>query len=122
MVTFYGRDLAGNDVTASGSIGVNFGDFPPWAGCREFVITTNRYRRSGSGRRHVALLDTACTVDKSGDADGQRAFGVRPDHAGIASPDILPRDGQSTSILRITVRTIRATDAGQRLNVSQRGS
>jgi hypothetical protein len=28
-VTFYGRDQAGNDVTASGSIGVNFGDFLP---------------------------------------------------------------------------------------------
>jgi len=28
-VTFYGRDLAGNDVTATGSIGVNFGDFAP---------------------------------------------------------------------------------------------
>jgi hypothetical protein len=27
QVTFYGRDLAGNDVTASGSIGVNFGNF-----------------------------------------------------------------------------------------------
>jgi hypothetical protein len=28
-VTFYGRDQAGNDVTAVGSIGVNFGDFLP---------------------------------------------------------------------------------------------
>jgi hypothetical protein len=28
-VTFYGRDQAGNDVTATGSIGVNFGDFIP---------------------------------------------------------------------------------------------
>lgn len=28
-VTFYGRDQAGNDVTATGSIGVNFGDFAP---------------------------------------------------------------------------------------------
>jgi hypothetical protein len=28
-VTFYGRDQAGNDVTAAGSIGVNFGDFAP---------------------------------------------------------------------------------------------
>jgi len=28
-VTFYGRDQAGNDVTAIGSIGVNFGDFLP---------------------------------------------------------------------------------------------
>ena len=28
-VTFYGRDQAGNEVTASGSIGVNFGDFAP---------------------------------------------------------------------------------------------
>lgn len=28
-VTFYGRDQAGNDVTARGSIGVNFGDFIP---------------------------------------------------------------------------------------------
>jgi hypothetical protein len=28
-VTFYGRDLAGNEVTATGSIGVNFGDFAP---------------------------------------------------------------------------------------------
>jgi len=32
VVTFYGRDLAGNDVTASGSIGVNFGDFAPVSG------------------------------------------------------------------------------------------
>jgi hypothetical protein len=28
-VTFYGRDQAGNDVVATGSIGVNFGDFAP---------------------------------------------------------------------------------------------
>jgi hypothetical protein len=28
-VTFYGRDQAGNDVTAMGSIGVEFGDFLP---------------------------------------------------------------------------------------------
>ena len=28
-VTFYGRDQAGNDVTAAGSIGVEFGDFLP---------------------------------------------------------------------------------------------
>jgi len=28
-VTFYGRDQAGNDVTARGSIGVEFGDFLP---------------------------------------------------------------------------------------------
>lgn len=28
-VTFYGRDQAGNAVTAAGSIGVNFGDFLP---------------------------------------------------------------------------------------------
>jgi hypothetical protein len=28
-VTFYGRDQAGNDVTAGGSIGVQFGDFLP---------------------------------------------------------------------------------------------
>jgi hypothetical protein len=28
-VTFYGRDQAGNNVTATGSIGVNFGDFLP---------------------------------------------------------------------------------------------
>ncbi len=28
-VTFYGRDQAGNDVTAKGSIGVEFGDFLP---------------------------------------------------------------------------------------------
>ena len=28
-VTFYGRDQAGNDVTATGSLGVNFGDFLP---------------------------------------------------------------------------------------------
>jgi len=26
-VTFYGRDQAGNDVIASGSLGINFGDF-----------------------------------------------------------------------------------------------
>jgi hypothetical protein len=28
-VTFYGRDQVGNDVTVSGSLGVNFGDFLP---------------------------------------------------------------------------------------------
>ena len=28
-VTFYGRDQAGNEVAATGSIGVNFGDFAP---------------------------------------------------------------------------------------------
>jgi len=28
-VTFYGRDQAGNDVIAAGSLGVNFGDFLP---------------------------------------------------------------------------------------------
>jgi len=28
-VTFYGRDQAGNDVSVSGSIGVNFGNFAP---------------------------------------------------------------------------------------------
>ena len=28
-VTFYGRDQAGNDVSATGSLGVNFGDFLP---------------------------------------------------------------------------------------------
>jgi len=28
-VTFYGRDQAGNDITTSGSLGVNFGDFLP---------------------------------------------------------------------------------------------
>jgi hypothetical protein len=26
-VTFYGRDLAGNDIEATGTIQVNFGDF-----------------------------------------------------------------------------------------------
>jgi hypothetical protein len=26
-VTFYGRDLAGNDVVAAGSIGISFGNF-----------------------------------------------------------------------------------------------
>jgi large repetitive protein len=67
----------------------------------------------------VALLTTACAVDKSEapDLNAPSAFGLSI--AGSASPDVLPRDGHSTSQLRFTVQDYLGNAMqGQRLNVS----
>jgi len=67
----------------------------------------------------VALLNTACAVDKSDTASfsAPSAFGLSI--VAVASPDVLPRDGHSTSLIRLTVQDYLGNAmAAQRLNVS----
>jgi adhesin/invasin len=67
----------------------------------------------------LALLATGCSIDKAASPAVSAPSGFGLSVSAVASPDTLPRDGQSTSTVRLTVRDPQDKPVvGQRLTVS----
>jgi len=67
----------------------------------------------------LALMAAGCTLDKASGPAVSAPSGFGLSVSAVASPDTLPRDGQSTSTVRVTVRDPQDKPvAGQRLTVS----
>jgi PKD repeat protein len=85
-----------------------------------FSIVTHRFRTVLIGLAPIAVtLAAGCTVSKqeAPELSGPSAFGTSI--TAVASPDTLPRDGQSVSLVRLSVRDF--TDKavpGQRLTLA----
>jgi PKD repeat protein len=67
----------------------------------------------------VAVLAAGCSIDKSGQPTVSAPSGFGMSVASTASPDTLPRDGQSTSLVRLITRDYQdQAVAGQRFTLT----
>src|SRR4051812_3111789 len=67
----------------------------------------------------VAVLAAGCSIDKSGQPTVSAPSGFGMSVASTASPDTLPRDGQSTSLVRLITRDFQdKAVAGQRFTLT----
>jgi hypothetical protein len=67
----------------------------------------------------LAVLASGCSLHKSGSPDGTAATTFGLSVTPTASPDVLPRDGRSTSLVQLFVRDYQGNGvAGQRFTLS----
>src|SRR3954467_12958219 len=82
------------------------------------VNATMIIRRSGS-LLAAAVLAAGCSIDKSAQPTVSAPSGFGMSVASTASPDSLPRDGQSTSLVRLITRDYQdQAVAGQRFTLT----
>ena len=117
-VTFYGRDQAGNEVSATGIIGVDFRRL------RRSTTKGRSWRRSRSSQSFVAVRPivavasaaSACAVDNQEAPALAGPSGFAQSLIVTAAPQVLSRDGSSMSTISVIARNADGSPmAGRRL-------